>query len=46
MQQNTSHPKVTNIYNKNDVKLINLIQEWINENYFFWNLSNDTSEKI
>lgn len=44
MQKNTLQPKVTNIYSENGVTLTYLMQEWLNENYFFWNLNNDTSE--
>lgn len=44
MQKNTLQPKVKNIYNKNGLTLTDLMQEWLNENYFFWNLNNDTSE--
>ena len=43
MQKNTLQPKITNIYNENDLTLTELMQEWINENYFFWNLNNDKS---
>lgn len=44
MQKNTSQPKVTDIYNENGVTLTNLMQEWLNENYFFWNLNKNTIE--
>lgn len=44
MQKNTLQPKVTNIYNENDLTLTELIQEWLNENYFFRNLNNDKNE--
>lgn len=44
MQKNTLQPKVTNIYNENGLTLTKLMQEWINENYFFWNLNNDKNE--
>ncbi len=41
MQKNVLQTKVINIYNENDVMLTELVQEWLNENYFFWNLNND-----
>ena len=41
MQKNTLQPKVKNIYNENGLTLTQLIQEWLNENYFFLNLNND-----
>ena len=41
MQKNTLQPKATNIYNENGLTLTELIQEWINENYFFMNLNNN-----
>ena len=44
MQKSTLQPKVTNIYSENDVTLTELMQEWLNENYFFWSLNNDTRE--
>ncbi len=44
MQKNTLQPKVTNIYSENSVTLTELMQEWLNENYFFWNLNNDKNE--
>ena len=43
MQKNTLQPEVTNVYNENGLTLTELIQEWLNENYFFWNLNNDKS---
>lgn len=44
MQKNTSQIKVINIYNENSITLTELVQEWLNENYFFWNLNNDKIE--
>ena len=44
MQKNTLQPKATNIYNENGLTLTELMQEWLNENYFFWNLNNDKNE--
>ncbi len=44
MQKNTLQPKVTNIYRENGVTLTDLMQEWLNENYFFWNLNTDKNE--
>ena len=44
MQKNTLQPKVTNIYSENSVTLTELMQEWLNENYFFGNLNNDKNE--
>lgn len=44
MQKNTLQPKITNIYDENGKSLTNLMQEWLNENYFFWNLNNDKKE--
>lgn len=44
MQKNTLQPKITNIYSENGVTLTELMQECINENYFFWNLNNDKNE--
>lgn len=44
MQKNTLQPKVTNIYNENGLTLTKLMQEWLNGNYFFWNLNNDENE--
>ena len=41
MQKNTLQPKITNIYDENGLTLTELIQEWINENYFFMNLNNN-----
>ena len=41
MQKNVLQTKVINIYNENDVMLTELVQEWLNENYFFLNLNND-----
>lgn len=35
MQKNVLQTKVINIYNENDVMLTELVQEWLNENYFF-----------
>lgn len=43
MKKNTLQPKITNIYSKNGITLTELMQEWLNENYFFWNLNNDTN---
>ena len=34
---------IVNSYNENGKMLTTLTQEWLNENYFFWNLNNDTS---
>ncbi len=44
MQKNLLQTKVINIYNENGVMLTELVQEWLNENYFFWNLNNDKFE--
>lgn len=33
--------KIINIYSKNKITITELIQEWINENYFLLNLNND-----
>ncbi len=44
MQKNTLQPKVTNIYNENGLTLTQLMQEWINANYFFGNLNNDKNK--
>ncbi len=44
MQKSTLQPKVTNIYNENGLALTDLMQEWLNENYFFLNLNNDKNE--
>lgn len=44
MQKNISQPRVINIYNENGLTLTELMQEWINENYFFGNLNNDKNE--
>lgn len=44
MQKNTLQPKVTNIYNENGLTLTELMQEWLNEKYFFWNLNHDKNE--
>lgn len=44
MQKNTLKSKVTNIYNKTGLTLTELVQEWLNEKYFFWNLNNDKNE--
>lgn len=44
MQKNTLQPKVINIYAKNGLTLTQLMQEWINEKYFFGNLNNDKNE--
>ncbi len=44
MQKNTLQPKVTNIYNENGITLTELMQEWLNENYSFWDLNNDKNE--
>lgn len=46
MQKSTLQVRVTNRYNQNDVTLTNLMQEWINENYFFWNLNNNNTSEI
>ena len=35
MQKNTIQPKIRNIYSKNGSTLTELMQEWINESYFF-----------
>lgn len=43
MKKNTLQSKVTNIYNKNGLTLTELMQEWLNEKYFFGNLNNDTT---
>lgn len=44
MQKNTLQTKVTNTYDKNGLTLTELMQDWLNENYFFWNLNNDKNE--
>lgn len=44
MQKNTLQPKITNIYDENGLTLTELMQEWLNENYFFGNLNNDKNE--
>ncbi len=41
MQKNILQPKVTNIYSKNGITLTKLMQEWLDENYFFCNSNND-----
>lgn len=44
MQKNKLQSRVTNIYNENGLTLTELMQEWLNENYFFLNLYNDKNE--
>ncbi len=44
MQKNTLQTKVINVYNENSITITELVQEWLNENYFFWNLNNDKIE--
>ena len=44
MHKNVLQTKVINIYNENGVMLTELVKEWLNENYFFWNLNNDKIE--
>ena len=41
MQEKKSQIKVINIYKENNITLTNLVQQWLNENYFFWNLNNN-----
>ena len=41
MQEKASQIKVINIYKENNLTLTKLIQQWLNENYFFWNLNNN-----
>ncbi len=41
MQEKASQIKVINIYKENNITLTNLVQQWLNENYFFWNLNNN-----
>ncbi len=41
MPKNTLTAKVIKIYSENGLTLTELIQEWINENYFFMNLNNN-----
>ncbi len=44
MQKNTLQAKVITIYNKNSITITELVQEWLNESYFFGNLNNDKME--
>ena len=44
MQKNTLQTKVINVYNENSITITELVQEWLNENYFFLNLNNDKIE--
>ncbi len=41
MQEKASQIKVINIYKENNLTLTNLVQQWLNENYFFWNSNNN-----
>ena len=41
MQEKKSQIKVINIYKENNITLTNLVQQWLNENYFFWNSNNN-----
>ena len=44
MQKNTLQAKVITIYNENSITITELVQEWLNESYFFGNLNNDKME--
>lgn len=46
MSKKTENREITilEIYNKNGLTLTELMQVWLNENYFFWNLNNDTTD--